>query len=374
VRAIDPAGNIDLTPASWSWEVTLGTQTPPSLVWVKDGYDPWGSSWVSVSTAPQALTQMVVRKYGYSGPSWALKALIGDITGDGLNDVVWTGNSAIYAVSATNWSMVTVASGLPYTESIPGVLVDYNGDGVLDIVVGSNGASVMYLQVYNGLGVRLGEYTDAGISGAHVRPLYVTGGKLYVAQDKGWTPPRRVYRFSLPGLTVDWWFGVGGALFWGAEPSLSFCPSLGEFTMNWGTPHNGIVGQGLNDSGSLTTSDGELWLVVLDLNGGVRLGQMLNGVHTDGYMTGRCLKGGGYLVGEGHGPVYYGGVSTIRVFDTSGNPVSTYAMSNNGGGHCLCLRCHRDYCLRTGNGKTGAVESGSTHGLLERDHAPTAEF
>jgi hypothetical protein len=109
VRAIDSAGNVDPTPAAYSWTISLGgSGGGPTLLWsYTTGY------------------------YVHSSPSLA------DIDNDGkLEVVVGSEDNKIYALNGEDGSLLWSYTTGDYVDSSP-ALGDIDNDGKLEVVVGS---------------------------------------------------------------------------------------------------------------------------------------------------------------------------------------------------------------------------------------------
>jgi uncharacterized delta-60 repeat protein len=187
VRAIDAAGNIDPTPATWTWTVdtvvpTVSLLTAPSspsgtsVSFTFSSNDGSASFLCSTGTSipascdsPKIYTGLAPGTYSFavravdsamneSAPAmheWTVGTARGDFTGDGKADVLWrnaaTGENYLYPMNGT---AILGTEGYARTVADPDWRVakigDFDGDGKADILWRNGASGENYVYLMNG--------------------------------------------------------------------------------------------------------------------------------------------------------------------------------------------------------------------------------
>jgi outer membrane protein assembly factor BamB len=173
VKAIDAGGNVDPTPATYSWAITL----PPTLLWSYmtgnqvDGHPSLGD--IDNDGKIEVVVGSVDYKiYAINGENgsllWSYKTggavysspSLGDIDNDGkLEVVVGSLDYKIYALNGEDGSLLWSYGTGNYVFSVPS-FGDIDNDGKLEVVVGSNDDKIYAINGENGS--LLWSYTTGG--------------------------------------------------------------------------------------------------------------------------------------------------------------------------------------------------------------------
>ena len=249
--------------------------------------------------------------------------LSGDVDGDGRRELVTVVGSElrIYRGDGTLKRTIT----LPRNECFAAMLEDVDGDGILDIGLGGRTAGFT-AYFYKGDGTQLKAF--AGIHGGNwdewVSPIGISGSKVLMGYNAGYAgTPRGIAAFDYATGVESWYYQIGPACGIYSVADMDGDGKL-EITMNAATVHNGISGNG--------TTDGDLYLVVVDETGSAKLSQIYptpsNGAVTHVFAD---LEGNGtceILGFESHDPTY-SGVSQIHIYNTSGVEQHTFDGPSN---------------------------------------------
>lgn len=208
-------------------------------------------------------------------------ALSGDVTGDGKQNLVVSTTTHLHVYDATGNKVGEIET--PRTNMLRPILEDLDGDGVNEILVGSTKSSTMVIDVHSGDGTLLYSLTRTGGSDAYMQPsAYLGNNRLAVAYSAGYARDPRGYSvWNLETRTEEFYYDIGPTM---APFSIAVPVDGGPryFAGRIFTPHNGASGSG-TDGTATTTTDGDLYLIVIDEFGNEVLTQML----------GNELSGGG---------------------------------------------------------------------------------
>ena len=157
--------------------------------------------------------------------------------------------------------------------------------------------------------------------------LGISNGKVLVGYNAGWPrTPRGVASFDIAAGVEEWYYQIGPAngLYSVADMDAN---GVLDLTMNAATVHNGVSGNG--------TTDGDLYLVVVDESGAGQLSQKYpspsNG-SVKHIFADMDNDGTHEIVGlEEHDPTYYPGTSQIHIYDTTGATLHSFDGPNNTG-------------------------------------------
>lgn len=239
--------------------------------------------------------------------------LTGDVDGDGESEIITTSGSTLKIYSGNGALEKTIA--LPRTCELS-MLEDADGDGVLDIGLGGRGPGFTgYIYKSDGTLLKSLAGLHGGSYGDHnMIPLTISNGKVLVGYNAGYSrTPRGVASFNYATGTEEWYYQIGPANGWYSLADLDGNGVL-DITMNSATVHNGASGNG--------TTDGDLYLVVVNENGGkeisLRYPSPSNG---NAWHVFQDMDGNGSMdivAFEGHDSRYYPGQSQIHIYDQNG--------------------------------------------------------
>ncbi len=271
------------------------------------------ASWEQPPTSPTGNTLSLLRTIPNVG-----SVLTADVDGDGVLDIVTSHGSTVRVYGGQGNLKRTI--NLPRNGFLA-MLEDANGDGVADIFVGSNGPGFA-AYVYKGDGTLLKTFIGQHGGGVDewMRPIAVSGGKILMGYNAGWAvTPRGVAAFDYASATEQWYYQIGPANGLYSVADMDGDGKL-DITMNSHTVHNGASGNG--------TTDGDMYLVVVDENGTGKLSQMYAAPSNGGasHLFADLNEGGSLeLLGfKGHDASNYPGQSKIHVFASNGTVLHTF--------------------------------------------------
>ena len=288
----------------------------------------------------------------------------GDVTGDGQLELVTVAGHTLRILNSAGQDVAP-----PVTLDSVGyepVLEDVDGDGVLDILVGTRDTADVKIHVYSGSGQH--QRTIIGRLGGFdsmLRPLALLGqDQLLTAYNAGFALDHRgPARFSLEGERAkeDWHFAVGPNI---GPGGASIAQSAGQgpiMALHLGTPHNGATGRGI-DGGGTQTRDSMLYTVLLDSNGNeLFLESMDHGAKGRTNPVLVDLTGDGTLevvTSLAHSSPHYPGDSQMRILRLDGserarvsvgqsaNQIFAVADLNGDGSHEIVVSNREDRVLR----------------------------
>lgn len=200
-------------------------------------------------------------------------ALSGDVTGDGVQELVVSTKTALEIYNGSGQMVSEIPS--PPTNMVFPVLEDINGDGKNEIIVGSTSSSIMRINIYSHTGVLLKTLSRNGGSDAHMYPVaYLGDNRLAVAYSAGYSRDPRGYAvWNLATEIEEFYYDVGPTM---SPYSIGSVGDTRYFAANSFTPHNGASGSGI-DGTATTTTDRDLYLIVIDEHGNEIATQKLGG-------------------------------------------------------------------------------------------------
>lgn len=265
--------------------------------------------------------KMVVRTTLPSADS----TLVGDLDDDGKLEIVATAGSALLVYSGSGELQQRIK--LPHPCFLA-MLEDADGDGALEMFLGSSGRGFSSY-VYRRDGALLKSFAGRHAGGEDVtmRPIALVRDKLLVGYNAGYArTPRGVAAVDYESGTELWYYQIGPA---NGNYSVADMEGDGnlDVVMSSYTVHNGASGN--------RTTDGDLFVIVVDEDGGGKLTVQYSGtsngsaehVFADLDEDGRME-----VIGfKGHDPVYYPGTSAIESFGRDGRLLHSFAGPRDNG-------------------------------------------
>jgi len=261
--------------------------------------------------------------------------LTGDVTGNGHLELIYVSRDQLKIYDSTGKLLHTVTLGS--SSCSVSMLEDINGDGALDIGIGTGGTSDLKTYFYDGEGNLLKTFSKNAGSDCSMRPAGLLGnGDFIVSLNAGYRHSDMYRGFAVYDKETGsekWSYKVGPAF--GITSIADFDgDGMLDFANEAYTVHNGCNADGYNNNGTMTT-DGDIWLIVVDKQGNEKFSRKYSSpsdgssrhhfvdLNHDGVME---------IVGfEGHDPNYYHGTSEIHLFDQNGEITHTFAGSENAG-------------------------------------------
>jgi pimeloyl-ACP methyl ester carboxylesterase len=254
--------------------------------------------------------------------------LTGDVTGNGINDVVVSNYNKLLIIYGDGSEKKLIQLPVPSVNRF--LLADTDGNGTLDILMGSAYVAAFQVNIYDGFGnhlktihTRNGQSWDS--AHLHMYPVkYFEDGRLMVLYDSGYS--RQPRGFAM----IDCNAGAQGEELWfysfGDRPSaVSYSDIDGDgdkdFIAHMFTPHNGSTGSGIDGTG-IATNDGDLWAIVVDEFGNNKYTYKF-GADTSGGANGFARfhlvdldhDGADELIGTVGHYSSYSGMAELRVYD-----------------------------------------------------------
>lgn len=257
--------------------------------------------------------------------------LIGDVDGDGSKDIILTSDDVLKIYSGQG--ILKKSIDLP-RECVPAFLDDADGDGILDIFLGSSGSGFA-AYVYKGDGTLLQTFSGISAAGSgSIYPIALSDGKVlvgYGAQDD--LHLRGVARYDYNSGSKEWYYEAD---------------SVTDFYAVGDMDGDGVLDITMSSDTRNVAAD-NMYLLVVDETGTEKLSIPYNeeGVvyHEYADMTG---DGNLEIVSfKGHDGSYPG-QSQIRIFDLGGVELTSF----NGGADELWYYAVDDI---TGDGKQEVV-------------------
>ncbi|MFH0730222.1 MAG: DUF4214 domain-containing protein [Pseudomonadota bacterium] len=252
--------------------------------WRMSGLDFRGSRYVQKASAAQNLAGLAIAHSSSKGIDTSTGSpviLVGDISGDQVNDIVWNGSVGIYHTTGND---LEGAKMIP-TSVTPmlGVLNDINNDGALEIFTSKSGNIDVEINSYTDDGNIAWQFLESYSGDKRMYPAIVKDGKLYLGLQAFYSrKPRGIWKIDLQSKTVDWKFGFAPAISQSPPFSIDFDRDI--IALQGGTVHNGDTESGNNNSGPNTT-DGELWQVTISTSGLPVLAQRVRNCGFSFYFT-----------------------------------------------------------------------------------------
>ncbi len=239
--------------------------------------------------------------------------LTGDVDGDGIVDIVTTAGNELRIYRGNG----TLKQSIPLSRKcFVTVLQDFDGDGVLDIGLGSSGPGFA-AYIYKGDGTLLKTFKGqhAGGSDVSISLLGMSKGKVLMSYDAGYAQtPRGFASFDYATSVEDWYYQVGPA---GGENSVADIDGNGllDITRTSSTVNNGASGNG--------TTDSDMYLVVVDETGHMKISRKYpspsSGSVSHLFVDFKGSGSWGILGFEGHDPTNYPGRARIHLYSNSGS-------------------------------------------------------
>jgi hypothetical protein len=288
-------------------------------------YYPWGSTELTENALQEKFS--INNAYG--------SVLTGDVTGNGHLELIYVSGDQVKIYDSTGNLLHTVTLGA--SSCSVSMLENINGDGVLDIGIGTGSTSDLKTYFYDGEGNLLKTLSKSSGNDCSMRPSGLLGnGDFVVSLNAGYSHSDMYRAFAVYDKDTGsekWCYKVGPAF--GITSIADFDgDGMLDFANEAHTVHNGCNADGYNNNGTITT-DGDIWLIVVDEQGNENFSKKYSSP-SDGsskhYFVDLNHDGVMEIVGfEGHDPTYYNGTSEIHLFDQSGEITHTFAGSEDAG-------------------------------------------
>lgn len=245
--------------------------------------------------------------------------LTGDVDGDGSLDVVTCSG---YTINIYDGAGNKKHSFNLQRDSYLMMLEDIDNDGMMEIFLGSYGGAGISAYIYKGNGTLLKTFVNqhnGGWDDMQIHPIAFSKGKVLVRYNAGWAGiPRGLGAFDYVTQNEVWFYQIGPICDVVSVADMDGDGNL-DITLQNGTVHNGVSGNG--------TTDGDLYLIVVDENGNKKITRkyespsdgVANHLFADVNRDGKLEIIG--FKGHDHN---YGGQSKIIIFDNNGNILKTF--------------------------------------------------
>ncbi len=286
-------------------------------------YYSWGSTELTENT--------LLEKFSISNAYGSL--LTGDVTGNGHLEIIYVNGDQLEIYDGTGNLLHGVTLGS--SNCSIGILEDINGDGVLDIGIGTGGTSNLKTYFYDGEGSLLKTLSKSAGYDCTMRPVGLLGNGDFVVSLNGGNSHSDMYRgFAVYDKGVDsekWCYKVGPAF---SITSIADFDGDGmlDLTNEARTVHNGCNADGYNNNGTMTTDD-DMWLIIADEQGNEKFSKKYpspSDGSSEHYFSDLNHDGVMEIVGfEGHYSTCYHGTSEIHLFDQSVEITDTFSGSED---------------------------------------------
>ncbi len=180
--------------------------------------------------------------------------LSGDVTGDGLIEIIVNSADYIYIISNKGELLTRISTGLD-RKSYLGFIEDFDGDGINDIILGGNLNEKPVLHIYNFRMGLLDEFILSGNKNTSAHPVCIINNNIYLYIFTTYEPP---YPRGIVAIdkntkveTFHYKIGAGGGLI---ETIAEIKPdSLYYFVPNSNSFGNLSTGDGFNHNGTVTS-------------------------------------------------------------------------------------------------------------------------
>lgn len=311
------------------------------LGWSRYYYDMAATAYYPYGSTTEIPDAPFIELWSYPDEGKTLQALTGDVNGDTKLEVVLVNGDKLRVFDGNGTELwkktISGIDGL-YNTGWLGLdfLADVDDDGALEIFVHRKTAdTTTNVYVYDGDGTLLKTLTrtcasDGHMSAGAVVDMNNDGHKDVVC----WLfsnyvgDPRGAVLFNYTSSNEIWYYAAGNII---GHSGTSFVDINNdgkiEFLSSWCTVHNGASGSGLG--GNTTTSDSELWVVVINENGWEIFSRRIHDAHTHGSVWERFVdldKDGNIevLAFLNHFPTYPGISEIILMNRTNGDTLETY--------------------------------------------------
>jgi len=279
-----------------------------------------------VNSSPVQTGNNLKEKFILSGTGG--NVLTGDVTGDGFLEIVHVSGDQlnIFNYQGTLIQNVTLGS----SDCTLSLIADVNDDGIDDIGIGTNKTGSLKTWFYDGSGTLLQTLSKTAGSDSYMRPAGLTGsGDFIISFTSGYSHDNQYRGFAVYDKTTGqekWNYKVGPAS-WLSSIADFDNDGILEFTNIASTTHNGCTASGVDGTGT-TTTDGDIWLIVVDENGNELFSKKYPSP-SDGsakhHFVDLNKDGQMQILGfESHGSSYYHGTSQVHLYDQAGTIVNTF--------------------------------------------------
>ncbi|MFZ8199279.1 FG-GAP-like repeat-containing protein [Alteromonas portus] len=275
--------------------------------------------------------------------SWAASQLntivystSGDIDGDGDLELVVVSGGEVRMYNADGTEAYPAIS-VPNTSNMRMILDDVDGDGANEILTGTRSSSSLQVNIYKPDGTAVANLSRSGGSDSHMWPVsYLGSNRLLVAYNTGYARDPRGYSvWDISTQTELWYYDLGPCM---GDLSVADVDADGDmdFVGSMFTCHNGASGSGIDGTGT-TTTDGDLYTILVDENGEEQLVQMLGTETTGGANGGNIhtlvdLENDGtfeIVATVGHSAPYYPGDAQLRILNLDGTVRQQVSVGTN---------------------------------------------
>ena len=260
----------------------------------------------------------------------------GDIDGDGDLELVVVSGGEVRMYNADGTEAYPAIS-VPTTSNTRMILDDVDGDGANEILTGTRSSSSLQVNIYKPDGTAVANLSRSGGSDSHMWPVsYLGSNRLLVAYNTGYARDPRGYSvWDISTQTELWYYDLGPCM---GDLSVADVDADGDmdFVGSMFTCHNGASGSGIDGTGT-TTTDGDLYTILVDENGEEQLVQMLGTETTGGANGGNIhtlvdLENDGtfeIVATVGHSAPYYPGDAQLRILNLDGTVRQQVSVGTN---------------------------------------------
>jgi hypothetical protein len=279
--------NVNLLSQGWFDDVKVYG----SKGWQCDGYDQAWSYHYPFKT--ETLIQNTP-----PGEDWSINTenpliITGDINGDGLLEIIYTGNNMLHVLDGDGKELWSKEPGFiePYLRAM---LADYTGDGIPEIAVGTRVNNSLRILVYDGSGILLKEFIETeGVGGdnfisARTIADIDNDGSMELVAWRGsgynlWS--RGVEVFDFESGNPKWFYSIGPGIFMLNVEDITGNSEKEILTGTFG-PNNGHSVNGFSDS--------RCYAICWDADGNLLWSRQFEGLgFVDSYVSVNDLDGDG---------------------------------------------------------------------------------